>query len=53
MYDERSPFDIADVQDKFVNTLLTLAEHMNRLRYCHDGFVGSRKLKDVYREARD
>ena len=45
MHDERSPLD---VEDKFVNTLLTLAEHLNRLRYCRNRFVGRRKFKDVY-----
>ncbi len=48
MHDERSPFDVVEIQDKFVNTLLTLAEHLNRLRYCRDRYVGSRKFKDVY-----
>jgi hypothetical protein len=36
MHDERSPLDVVEIQDKFVNTLLTLAEHLNRLRYCRD-----------------
>jgi hypothetical protein len=40
--------DVVEIQDKFVNTLLTLAEHLNRLRYCRNRFVGSRKFKDVY-----
>lgn len=61
MHDNRSPLDTGDIQDKFVNTLLTLAEHLNRLRYCHDRYVGSRKFKDIYsdqncekcKEARD
>ncbi|MFZ0513274.1 MAG: hypothetical protein WAM14_16820, partial [Candidatus Nitrosopolaris sp.] len=29
MHDERSPLDVVEIQDKFVNTLLTLAEHLN------------------------
>jgi hypothetical protein len=48
MHDERSPLDVVEIQDKFVNTLLTLAEHLNRLKYCRNRFVGSRKFKDVY-----
>jgi hypothetical protein len=32
----RSPLDVAKIQDKFVNTLLIQAEHLNRLRYCRD-----------------
>ena len=48
MHDERSPLDVAEIQDKFVNMLLILAEHLNRLRYCRNRFVGSRKFKDVY-----
>jgi hypothetical protein len=48
MHDEKSPLDVAEIQDKFVNTLLTLAEHLNRLRYCRNRLVGSRKFKDVY-----
>ena len=48
MHDERSPLDVAEIQDKFVNTLLALAEHLNRLRYCRNRFVGSTKFKDVY-----
>src|SRR5215469_18412326 len=48
MHDGRSPLDVEEIQDKFVNTLLTLAEHLNRLKYCRNRFVGSRKFKDVY-----
>jgi len=48
MHDERSPLDVVEIQDKFINTLLTLAEHLNRLRYCRNRFVGSRKFRDVY-----
>ena len=48
MHDDRSPLDVAEIQDKFGNTLLTLAEHLNRLMYCRERFVGSRKFKDVY-----
>jgi hypothetical protein len=48
MHDERPPLDVAEIQDKFINTLLTLAEHLNRLKYCRNRFVGSRKFKDVY-----
>ncbi|MFZ0510705.1 MAG: hypothetical protein WAM14_03790, partial [Candidatus Nitrosopolaris sp.] len=50
MHDEISPLDVVEIQDKFVNTLLTLAEHLNRLRYCRNRFGGSRKFKDVYDE---
>lgn len=50
MHDERYPLDVEEIQDKFVNTLLTLAEHLNRLRYCRNRFVGRRKFKDVYDE---
>ena len=42
MHDERSPLDVVEIQDKFVNTLLTLAEHLNRNR-----FVGSRKFRGL------
>ena len=45
MHDEKSPLDVVEIQDKFVNTLLTLAEHLNRLRYSRERFVGSRKFK--------
>ena len=48
MHDYGSPLDVVEIQDKFINTLLTLAEHLNRLRYCRNRFVGSRKFKDVY-----
>ncbi len=48
MHDGRSPLGVEEFQDKFVNTLLTLAEHLNRLKYCRNRFVGSRKFKDVY-----
>jgi hypothetical protein len=48
MHDEKSPLDVAEIQNKFINTLLTLAEHLNRLRYSRERFVGSRKFKEVY-----
>ena len=47
IHDARSPLEVEEIQDKFVNTLLTLAEHLNRLKYCRNRFVGSRKF-NVY-----
>ena len=34
MHDEEIPLDTDFIPDEFINTLLTLAEHVNRLKHC-------------------
>jgi hypothetical protein len=50
MHDEQFPLDIDFIPNEFTSTLLTLAEHVNRLKHCQRE-VTAKKWIDVYGEA--
>jgi hypothetical protein len=47
MHDEEFPLDTDFIPEEFVNTLLTLAEHINRLKHCQRR-VAAKRWIDVY-----
>ena len=49
MHDEKFPLDTDFIPNEFTNTLLTLTEHVNRLKHCQRQAAAKRWI-DIYGE---
>jgi len=49
MHDEKFPLDADFIPNEFTNTLVTFAEHVNRLKHCQRQAAAKRRI-DIYGE---